>query len=158
MLKKTIKFKDYEGKDTEVVAYFNFEPQEIMDLNLEFEKEGGLIGRLNTLMEEKINGEPPRKPIVDFVSMMVEKSFGVRPKDDPTLFLKEDEDGRPYSRRFKQSLAYKTFVWALLTGEEPLDEFTKGIMPPMPEGFKDEDAEKAIKEQAPALYEITSKA
>lgn len=158
MLKKVIKFKDYDGKDTEVTAYFNFEPQEIMDLNLEFEKEGGLIGRLNTLMEEKINGEPPRKPIVDFVSMMVEKSFGVRPKDDPTLFLKEDEDGRPYSRKFKQSLAYKTFVWDLLTGDEPLDEFTKGIMPPMPEGFKDEDAEKAIKEQAPALYEITSKA
>lgn len=158
MLKKVIKFKDYDGKDTEVTAYFNFEPQEIIDLNLEYEKEGGLIGRLNALLEEKINGEPPRKPIVDFVSMMVEKSFGVRPKDDPTLFLKEDEEGRPYSRRFKQSLAYKTFVWALLTGEEPLDEFTKGIMPSIPEGFKDEDAVKAIKEQAPALYEFTSKA
>lgn len=157
MLKKVIKFKDYDGKDTEVTAYFSFEPQEIMDLNLEYEKEGGLIGRLNALMEEKINGEPPRKPVVDFVSMMVEKSFGIRPKDDPTLFLKYDENDRPYSKRFKQSLAYKTYVWALLTGEESLEEFTKGVMPPLPEGLKEEDAKEAMKEQAPTLYEISSK-
>ena len=31
-------------------------------------------------------------------------------------------------------------------------------MPPMPEGMKEEDAQEAMKEQAPALYEITSKA
>ena len=88
---------------------------------------------------------------------MVEKSFGIRPKDDPTLFLKYDENDRPYSKRFKQSLAYKTYVWALLTGEESLEEFTKGVMPPLPEGLKDEDAKEAMKEQAPTLYEITSK-
>lgn len=158
MLKKVIKFKDYDGKDTEVTAYFDLAPQEIMDLNMKHEKEGGLIGRLNTLMSEKINGEPPRKPIIDFVSMMVEESFGIRPKDDPTLFLKEDENGHRYAKKFKQSLAYKTYVWSLLTGDESLEEFTKGIMPEMPEGIKEEEAEAAIKEQAPALYEITSKA
>lgn len=129
MLKKVIKFEDFDGNPCSKEVYFNLSKQECVALNLEFEKEGGLIGRLKKLMDEKIDGELPQKPMVDFVKMLIEKSYGVRPKDDPSAFIKFDDNGTPLANRFKQTLAYDTYVFALLSGEESLDEFAKSVLP-----------------------------
>ena len=130
MLKKTITFTNYDGEEQSVDAYFNLTRTECMDLNLEYEDEGGLIGKLKKMINEKKTGEHiPQKPAVDFVRLIVERSYGVRPKDDPSLFLKEDENGNPYYRKFRQSLAYHTYVYKLLSGEESLDEFVENVMP-----------------------------
>lgn len=130
MLKKTITFTNYDGEEQSVDAYFNLTRTECMDLNLEYEEEGGLIGKLKKMINEKKNGDSiPQKPAVDFVRLIVERSYGVRPKDDPSMFLKEDENGNPYYRKFRQSLAYHTYVYKLLSGEESLDEFVENVMP-----------------------------
>lgn len=129
MLKKVINFIDFDGNEASKEVYFNLSKQECVALNLEFEKEGGLIGRLKKLMDEKIDGELPQKPMVDFVKMLIEKSYGVRPKDDPSAFIKFDDNGTPLANRFKQTLAYDTYVFALLSGEESLDEFAKSVLP-----------------------------
>lgn len=134
MLKKTITFTNYDGEEQSVDAYFNLTRTECMDLNLEYEDEGGLIGKLKKMINEKKNGDYiPQKPAVDFVRLIVERSYGVRPKDDPSLFLKEDENGNPYYRKFRQSLAYHTYVYKLLSGEESLDEFVENVMPKISE-------------------------
>lgn len=145
MLKKVITFTDFDGNECKKEAYFNLSKQECVALNLEFEKEGGLIGRLRKLMDEKIDGELPQKPMVDFVKMLIEKSYGVRPKDDPSAFIKFDDDGKPLANRFKQTLAYDTYVYALLSGEESLDEFAKSVLPQISDEQKAE-AEKQIAE------------
>jgi len=145
MLKKVIKFEDFDGTQATVDAYFNLTKTECVDLNLQFEDEGGLIGYLKKLMNNKTpDGQIRQKPAVDFVRKIVEMAYGVRPKDDPSLFLKEDDNGRKYSQRFKQSAAYDSLVYALLSGDEPLDEFVSGIMPEMSEEQKKE-AEKMMK-------------
>lgn len=145
MLKKVIKFEDFDGTQATVDAYFNLTKTECVDLNLQYEDEGGLIGYLKKLMNNKTpDGQIRQKPSVDFVRKIVEMAYGVRPKDDPTLFLKEDDNGRKYAQRFKQSAAYDALVYALLAGEEPLDEFVSGIMPEMSDEQKKE-AEKMMK-------------
>lgn len=129
MLKKTITFTDFEGNEAKMDAYFNLTKTECVDLNLEFEEEGGLIGRIKKLMVEREDGETPRKPAVDFVKLLIDRSYGVRPKDNPSLFLKEDDDGRPLYKKFRQSAAYDAYVFALLSGKESLDEFAENVLP-----------------------------
>lgn len=146
MLKKTITYTNFDGQETSTVAYFNLTKTECVDLNLEYEDEGGLIGKIKKLMNETDeNGDNvPRKPAVDFIKLLVEKAYGVRPADDPTLFLKEDDNGRPLYRKFKQTAAYDAYVFGLLSGEESLDEFAENVMPYLTNEQKSE-AEKLLK-------------
>ena len=153
MLKKVIEYTDYDGNEAFKEVYFNLSKQECVALNLEFEKEGGLIGRLRKLMDERIDGELPQKPMVDFVKMLIEKSYGVRPKDDPSAFIKFDEDGKPLANRFKQTLAYDTYLYALLSGEESLDEFAKSVLPQVSDEQKVE-AEKQMAEMGFNVKEL----
>ena len=130
MLKKTITFTNYDGEEQSMDAYFNLTRTECIDLNLEYEADGGLIGRMRRLIgEQQKDGAVPQKPAVDFVKLLIDRSYGVRPKDNPSVFLKKDENGTPLINKFKQSLAYDAYVYGLLTGEESLDEFAKNVMP-----------------------------
>lgn len=147
MLKKVIKFKDFNGDEKSVEAYFNLNKTECVDLNLQYEDYGGLVGYLKKLLEDKTEkGELRQKPAVDFVRKIVEMAYGVRPKDDPSLFLKEDDNGRRFVQRFKQSSAYDTLVFDLLSGEESLDEFITSITPEVTAEQKKE-AEKYLKKE-----------
>ncbi len=146
MLKKTITYTDFDGKEATTDVYFNLTKTECVDLNLEFEDEGGLIGKIKKLVSDTQDGEVPRKPAIDFVKLLIERAYGVRPKDNPSLFLKEDEDGKPLYKKFKQTAAYDAYIFALLSGEESLDEFAKSVLPQITEAQKAE-AEKIIKEE-----------
>ena len=146
MLKKVIKYTDYDGNDQELTAYFNLTKTECMDLDLEFEEDGGLLNHLKNLFANKVDGELPKKPAVDFIKLLVERSYGVRPKDDPTLFVKEDDNGRPLYRKFKQSPAYSEFIYNLLSGEDSLDEFAMKVMPNVPDTDMDAAKERLRQE------------
>ena len=140
MLKKTIHFTDFDGAERTVDAYFNLTKTECVDLNLEFEEDGGLIGRIKKLMVEREDGEVPRKPAVDFVKLLIDRAYGIRPKDEPTLFLKEDDNGKPLYKKFKQSAAYDAYVFGLLSGDESLEEFAAHVLPQISEEQKAEAA------------------
>lgn len=129
MLHKKITYTNYDGNEEVVDAYFNLNKTECIDLNLEYEDEGGLVGHLKGLIKDSEGGEIRQKPAVDFVKLLVNKAYGVRPKDNPSLFLKEDDNGRPLITKFKQSAAYDKYVYGLLSGEESLDEFAENVMP-----------------------------
>lgn len=146
MLHKKITFTNYDGVEETVDAYFNLTKTECVDLNLEYEEDGGLVGRLKKLIADSEGGEIRQKPAVDFVKLMIEKSYGIRPKDNPSLFLKEDDDGKPLFKKFKQTAAYDKYVYALLTGEESLDEFAENVMPAMSDEQK-AAAQKMIKDE-----------
>ena len=133
MLRKMIPYTDFDGKQGEYEAYFNLTKTECMDLDLEYEEEGGLLEHLKSLFRNRENGEIPKKPAVDFIKLLVERSYGVRPKEDRSLFLKEDEDGKPLVRKFKKHPAYDAFVYALLSGEESLDDFAANVLPNVPD-------------------------
>jgi len=146
MLRKIIHYTDFDGKEQQMVAYFNLNKTECVDMNLEYEADGGLIGHLKQLMAAQRDGEELKKPAVDFIKLIIEKSYGVRPKDNPSLFLKEDENGKPLFRKFKQSAAYDKYVFDLLSGDESLDEFAAGVMPQISEEQQAE-AQKMLEEE-----------
>ena len=129
MLKKTITYTNFDGVEEQTTVYFNLTKTECIDLNLEYEEEGGLIGRIKKLTEERGDGEMPAKPAIDFVKLLIDRAYGVRPKDDPSLFLKEDDDGKPLYKKFRQSAAYDAYVFALLSGDESLEEFATNVLP-----------------------------
>lgn len=134
MLQKKITFTNFDGEEVTTVAYFNLTKTECVDLNLEYEEDGGLIGRLKRMIEERKDKDTiPQKPAVDFVRLLVNRAYGVRPADDPNAFVKEDENGRPLIRKFKQTLAYDAYVYGLLTGTYSLDEFATLAMPKVTE-------------------------
>lgn len=149
MLKKVITYKNFDGQEATTTAYFNLTKTECIDLNLEYEEEGGLLEKIKKLIlntKEDDGKNIPRKPAIDFIKLLVEKAYGVRPDDDPTLFLKEDENGRPLYKKFKQTAAYDAYVFGLLSGEESLDEFAENVMPYLTDEQKSE-AEKLLKSE-----------
>lgn len=146
MLKETVKYTNYDGVEETKDLYFNLTRTECIDLNLEYEKEGGLAGHLKNLMSERINGQLLQKPAVDFVKLLIEKSYGVRPADDPSAFVKEDDDGRPLVNKFKRTKAYDEFVYNIMTGEIPLERFAEHVLPAMTNEQKAQ-AQKMLKEQ-----------
>lgn len=148
MLKKVFKYQDYNGNEKELTAYFRLNKNDCIDLNDAFKMEGGLIEYLKALLQEaKENPDlQMNEPFVRFVRLLVTKAYGERPADDPSLFLKEDDYGRPLVRRFKGTPAYDEFVWDLLTGKENLAEFTDEIMPKIDDAQRAE-AEKLLKQE-----------
>lgn len=146
MLHKKITFTNYDGVEETTDLYFNLNKTECIDLNLEYEGEGGLVGHLKGLIKDSNGGEIRQKPAVDFVKLLVNKAYGVRPKDNPSLFLKEDDNGHPLITKFKQSAAYDAYVYGLLSGAESLDEFAENVMPPVSDEQKAE-AQKLMQQE-----------
>lgn len=151
MLKKTITYTDFDGAERTTVAYFNLTKTECVDLNLEFEADGGLVGRIKKLIADRDGESIPQKPAIDFVKLLIDRSYGVRPADDPTLFLKEDDDGKPFYKKFKQSAAYDAYVFGLLSGEESLDEFADNVLPHISDEQKAEASKLLEAEGLPKL-------
>lgn len=140
MVRKEFTYTDYDGREKSLEAYFQLNKNDCIDLNNEFKEEGGLVEYLKTLMKEAKErpDDVPDEAFIRFVRLLVTKAFGIRPKDDPSLYLKDDDRGRPLVRKFKGCPAYDEFVFALLTGKENLGDFVDGIMPNVDEAQKTE--------------------
>ena len=152
MLRKEFTYTDYDGNEKTITAYFHLNKNDCIDLDAAFVEEGGLIEYLKTLIKEtKENPDIAMKEsFVRFVRLLVSKSYGERPKGDPSLFLKEDDYGRPLVRKFKGTTAYDDFVFDLLTGKEDLAAFTDGIMPKIDDEQRAE-AEKMLEKEGLTL-------
>ena len=157
MLRKEFHYEDYDGNQKTLEAYFHLNKNDCIDLDREFEDQGGLVEYLKNLVRESKEhpDEQPKETFIRFVRLLVSKSYGVRPKDDPSLFLKEDDYGRPYVRKFKGTPAYDEFIYNLLTGVEDLGEFTNGILPKIDESQRAE-VEKMLEAEglSPAPQEV----
>ncbi len=162
MLKKEFTFEDYDGNEKTLTAYFHLNKNDCIDLDAAFADEGGLLEYLKKLINEaKENPDLAMKEsFVRFVRLLVSKSYGERPKSDPSLFLKEDDFGKPLVRKFKGTPAYDDFVFGLLTGKEDLSVFTEAIMPKINDEQRAEAEEILKKEglsipaQAEPLHEV----
>ena len=155
MLHKVFTYADYDGNEKTLDAYFNLSKNDCIDLDHAFKEQGGLIQYLTHLIKvskENPNMEPD-DTFLKFVRVLVSKAYGIRPKEDPSLFLKEDDYGRSYAQKFRGTPAYDNFVFDLLTGRESLNEFADGILPNMDDSQK-EEAEKLLLEQGVNLHEL----
>ena len=121
MYKKTIVYKDYDGKERTEEHYFNLDEGELMEMYMSVP--GGYPAMLQRVVNEQSEPE-----LFKIFKEIVVKSYGEK-TGDGKYFLKEDDDGRPLVRKFLQSKAYSALMMEFMTKTQSFTEFANQIIP-----------------------------
>ena len=116
MVKKQVKYTDYEGKPQETTVYFNLSKFEW--LQLETYTKGGLIENLNNSMEVK-----NIKKTIAILTKIILTAYGE--KDDDGVFVKSDEA----AVRFSKTEVFSELFYELAYSEAASEEFFMGLIP-----------------------------
>lgn len=129
MLKKTIKYTDYNGNVREEDFWFNLTQAEVTEL--EVSVEGGLVEMINRIVAAQ-NG----KVIIETFKDIILRAYGEKSADG-RRFIKNQE----VRDAFAQTEAYSKLFMELATDAKAASEFVNGIVPP-----KSEEPPKAASE------------
>ena len=117
MLKKNIKYVDYDGNDRAEDFYFNLNKTEIVELELG--TTGGLTKTLEKIVQEKDN-----KRIVEYFKAIILKAYGEKSADG-RRFIKSQE----LRDSFEQTEAYSELFMELSSNAKAAADFISGIVP-----------------------------
>lgn len=117
MLKKRIKYVDYDGNQREEDFYFNLSKAEITELELT--TEGGLEQLIEKIVDAK-----DTKQIIKFFKKIILMSYGEK-SPDGKRFIKKDE----LTEAFTQTEAYSELFMELASDENAASNFINGIIP-----------------------------
>lgn len=117
MLKKTIKYTDYNGVERTEDFYFNLSKAELTEMELEVP--GGF-----SAMIQKISKTQDTPSLIKIFKDLILRSYGVK-SDDGKRFIKSKE----LSEEFSQTEAYSELFMELSTNAEAASEFVNGIVP-----------------------------
>lgn len=133
MLKKTIKYTDFDDNERTVDAYFNLTKAELA--NMEMTTVGGMEQFINNIINEHDTAALARM-FEDLILM----SYGKK-SPDGQRFVKSPQ----LSEEFKQTNAYSELFMELLTNAEAAAYFVAGIVPQnaLP---KDKSKDELVKE------------
>ena len=117
MLKKTIKYKDYDDVERSEDFYFNLSKAELMEM--EMSTAGGLAE-----MIKKIVATQDQPAIIKLFKELILKAYGEK-SPDGKRFIKSDE----LATAFSQTEAYSNLFVELSTDSDKAAEFVNGIIP-----------------------------
>ena len=117
MLKKTIKYEDFDGNEREETFYFNLTEAELAEMELS--EKGGLTKKLQLIVDTE---DTPA--IVKFFKEMLLLSFGKK-SEDGRRFEKSEE----LRKEFSESMAFSKLFMELATDDEKAAEFINAIVP-----------------------------
>ena len=117
MLKKTIKYTDYNGVEQTEDFYFNLSKAELAEMELEID--GGLTNYIDKIIAAKKTPE-----IVKVFKDLILRSYGVK-SPDGKRFIKSKEQ----SDAFSQTEAYSNLFIELASNADAASEFINGIVP-----------------------------
>ena len=117
MVKKTIKYKDYNDVEREEDFYFDLSAAEITEMELT--TEGGMSAYI-----QKITNTKDMPSLVKLFKELILKSYGVK-SPDGRRFMKDEQ----LSKEFMQTPAYSILFMELATNEEMASAFINGIIP-----------------------------
>lgn len=117
MLKKTIKYMDYDEVEREEDFYFNLTQAELTTMQMS--EVGGLEKKLETIVKTK---DAPR--IMEMFRDIIRRSYGVKSADG-RRFIKNDE----LADEFEQTEAYSILFMELCTDADAAAAFVQGILP-----------------------------
>lgn len=135
MLKKTIKYTDFNGEEQEDIEYFNLTKTELIELEVNYE--GGLAGFAQRIIDTK-----DRKVLVEEFKRLILLAYG-RKSEDGKRFVKSEA----MREEFSQSAAFDALFTEFAENDDSAAVFFNGIVP------KDmaEQVAKAAAEQGIAL-------
>lgn len=117
MIKKTITYKDLNGKERTETFYFHYFESEIMDM--EMSEEGGLAERIQRIIDAK-----DQASLLKVIKKFVIDAYGVK-SDDGRRFNKSQE----VKDAFVECPAYSKIYMELLTNDELAAEFVNKVVP-----------------------------
>lgn len=121
MLKKKIKYTDYNSVEREEEFLFNLSKAEIMEMQMS--AQGGLDTVISALIKTQNMPE-----IIKMFKEIVLKAYGEKSADGKR-FIKKDENGKPLSAKFEDTEAYSTLFMELATDAKAAADFVNGIIP-----------------------------
>lgn len=117
MLKKTIKYTDYNGVEREEDFYFNLSRAELTQMQMEVE--GGLEAKIQKIINSK-----DTQALMDMFKDLLLRSYGVK-SEDGKLFRKSKE----LKADFECSAAFEELYMELATNDKAAADFVNGIIP-----------------------------
>lgn len=117
MLKKTIKYTDYNGEERTEDFYFNLTKAELTELELR--QSGGLKALL-----EKIIAERDQDKLVTLFKKIILMAYGEKSLDG-RRFIKSEE----LTKAFTETEAYSELFMELVTDSKAAAAFVNGIIP-----------------------------
>lgn len=117
MIKKTVTYKDLNGKERTETFYFHYFESEIMDM--EMSEEGGLAERIQRIIDAK-----DQASLLKVIKKFVIDAYGVK-SDDGRRFTKSQE----VKDAFVECPAYSKIYMELLTNDELAAEFVNKVVP-----------------------------
>lgn len=134
MLKRSIKYTNFNDEEVTGVFYFNLSKSELVELEMSYSGAG-----LQATMQRIIDTRDSEELIKEFKKIIL-LSYGVK-SDDGETFEKSDE----LRERFQQTAAYQALFMELATDENAASTFIIGIMPKDMQG----EATKLVNPLAP---------
>jgi len=117
MLKKHIKYLDFNNIEREEDFYFNLTKTEVTEMELS--TEGGLVEKIERIVSTKDGAE-----IIKFFKEFILKAYGEK-SPDGKRFQKSEE----LSIAFSQTNAYDELFMSLVTDPIASEQFVNGIVP-----------------------------
>lgn len=117
MLKKLIKYTDYNGVEREEPFYFNLTKAEIM--KMELSTDGGFAEFIAKVVQTKDN-----KELVNLFERFILAAYGEK-SDDGKRFMKSEA----ISANFASTEAYSNLFMELLTDAQAATDFINGLAP-----------------------------
>lgn len=121
MLKKTIKYVDFNGQQQEEDFYFNLTKAELTEMELSFK--GGLSEQIKKIVDTEDTTE-----IVKIFKDLILSSYGVK-SEDGKRFIKSQQ----LREEFSQTNAYSELFIGLAQDAEAASAFVNGIIPNIPQ-------------------------
>ena len=121
MLKKTIKYEDYNGVERNEDFYFNLTKAELYQMEL------GVDGGFEEYIMKIVKAQD-LKTIIGLFKKIILQSYGEKSADGK-MFIKTTDDGISLANRFAQTEAFSELYMELATSDTAAADFIKGIMP-----------------------------
>ena len=117
MIKKTVKYEDYEGNQREETLYFNLNKAELIEMQA--------IGPLKDF--QQIANSQDTAGIIKVLKELILGSYGEKSADGKR-FVKV-KDGHRLADDFAETEAYSELFIELANNPEALEAFVRGIVP-----------------------------
>lgn len=117
MLKREIKFKNFDDEDDTEIAWFHLSKTELVEM--EVENEDGLEKTIRRIIEAD-----NRKALIAEFKRVILSAYGVK-SEDGKRFIKSEE----LRTAFSQTAAFDTLFMELATDDSAAAEFINGIVP-----------------------------
>lgn len=122
MIKKTIKYTNFNGVETESTHYFHISRVEAAEM--EYSVDGGYTNFLQRISEEK-NPKELMKMFKEFICA----SYGKKTPDGEGFTKTDPITGRPLYEQFRETAAFEALYIELATNAKAAAEFVENVLP-----------------------------